>query len=65
MRAPPGLKRLGELDFEDRRQKVLTFLRGQSTDIVTVGKVRGFRFTFRFPEVWTNFFPGIPCPSRK
>ncbi len=65
MRAPPGLKRLGQVDQNVRRGKVLDWLRGQPTDIVTVGSVKGFRFTFRFAEVWAWMFPGTTCPSRR
>lgn len=65
MRAPPGLKRLGQVDQDTRRRKVLTFLRENRGSIVTVGSATGFGYSFRFREIWESFFPGVPCPARK
>jgi len=65
MRAPLGIKRLGEQDLEDKRRKVLAFLRENKGTVVTVGTVTGYGFAFRFNEVWEHMFPGQRCPSRK
>jgi hypothetical protein len=65
MSMPPGLKRLGERDQDDRRARVLAYLRENRGNIITVGSATGFGFSFRFAEVWASMFPNVPCPARR
>lgn len=65
MRAPPGLKRLGAVDQDARRRKVLTFLRENRGTVITVGSATGYGYSFRFAEVWAMMFPKVACPARK
>ena len=71
---PRGIKMLGQMDYEakvagvaeeiSRARRTILNMRRDST-IVTVGNVEGYAFTFRFEELWKNFFPSLECPARK